>query len=98
MKSTPVQKDAKASTTVHDRIDQLEKLVTSLMGSKGIEHGSPAFPSSSHVDQYSDDSTEVPGTPDRVKLNGDATSYTNSGHWTSILDGVSFSHDIMFGS
>lgn len=30
----------------------------------------------------------VPGTPDRIQLNGDATSYTNSGHWTSILDGI----------
>ena len=41
----------------------------------------------------SDESTdaEIPGTPDRVKLDTDATSYTNSGHWTSILDGVSSS-------
>jgi hypothetical protein len=33
--------------------------------------------------------TDVPGTPDRVKLETNETSYTNSGHWTSILDGVS---------
>ena len=89
MKSTPTAKDSKASTTVHDRIDQLEKLVTSLMSSKDVDHESPALSAMSHVDHYSDDNAEIPGTPDRVKFNGDTTSYTNSGHWTSVLDGVS---------
>jgi hypothetical protein len=38
----------------------------------------------------SEDSTDtrVAGTLDRVKLDHDGTSYTNSGHWTSILDSI----------
>jgi hypothetical protein len=36
--------------------------------------------------------TDVPGTPDRVKLETNETSYTNSAHWTSILDGVSLQY------
>lgn len=74
--------------TIHDRIDQLEKLVTSLMGGDEPDHGSPALSTLSYLEQHGDDSAEIPGTPDRVKVSGDATSYTNSGHWSSILDGV----------
>jgi hypothetical protein len=33
-------------------------------------------------------SSEVPDTPDRVELDHDATSYTNSSHWLNILDGI----------
>jgi hypothetical protein len=33
-------------------------------------------------------SSEVPDTPDRVEVDDDATSYTNSSHWTNILDGI----------
>jgi hypothetical protein len=44
----------------------------------------------SQVDQHSgDDKPELAATPDRVKFGRDTTTYTNSGHWTSILDGVS---------
>jgi hypothetical protein len=32
-----------------------------------------------------DNGAEIPETPDRVKLSGDTTSYTNSSHWTSKL-------------
>jgi hypothetical protein len=35
-----------------------------------------------------DPDPDIPGTPDRVKLENDETTYTNSGHWTSILDGI----------
>lgn len=95
----PPTADAKAPHNVHDRIDQLEKLVTSLMGAKNGDHAPgdvtspPAFSNHSYTSVHSDESqdTEIPGNPDRVKLDSDATSYTNSGHWTSILDGVSFS-------
>ncbi|KAF1849742.1 uncharacterized protein K460DRAFT_372178 [Cucurbitaria berberidis CBS 394.84] len=81
--------EPKAPNSVHDRIDQLEKLVTSLMGGKETDSGSPALSTLSYLEQYGDDNTEIPGTPDRVKFSGDTTSYTNSGHWTSILDGIS---------
>lgn len=45
-------------------------------------------PSSSR--DLSEDSTdgEVAGTPDQVKVLGDTTSYSNSGHWSNILDGI----------
>jgi hypothetical protein len=59
------------------------------MGSKDVEQTSPAFSSSVHPEYYSDDDKPDPGTPDRVNLSSDTTTYTNSGHWTSILDGVS---------
>lgn len=36
-----------------------------------------------------DNGPDIPGTPDRVRFSGDTTSYANSAHWTSILDGVS---------
>lgn len=74
---------------MHDRIDQLEKLVTTLMSGKDSELDGPAPSTWSHLEHHSDDNAESLGTPDRVKFNGDTTSYTNSGHWTSILDGVS---------
>jgi hypothetical protein len=60
------------------------------MGSKNSEQTSPGFSAPSLpglTDE--DDKTEIPGTPDRVKISNDTTTYTNSGHWTSILDGVS---------
>jgi hypothetical protein len=44
----------------------------------------------SFIDGLSDAETNpnVPSTPDRVKLEDDATTYSNSGHWTSILDSI----------
>lgn len=44
----------------------------------------------SYVNGLSDDETnpDVVSTPDRVKLEDDATTYSNSGHWTSILDSI----------
>jgi len=64
--------------------------VTSLMGSKDWEETSPRFSVASLPDLTSEEiKTEIPGTPDRVKISDDTTTYTNSGHWTSILDGVS---------
>lgn len=60
------------------------------MGSKELEHDSLAISASAPVDQQQDleNKDEVPGTPDRVKISNDTMTYTNSGHWTSILDGV----------
>lgn len=78
---------------VHDRIDQLEKLVTTLMGSNN--------PNSSEKSEFSELLSSVReqpstysnhpglGAPETVKLDSDATSYTNSNHWSSILDGIS---------
>ncbi|KAF2849055.1 hypothetical protein T440DRAFT_519623 [Plenodomus tracheiphilus IPT5] len=86
VRPTPAPKESKTANSVHDRIDQLEKLVTTLMSVKEIENGSPANSTPSHVD--TSHNMEIPGTPDRVKFNHDTTSYTNSGHWTSILDGI----------
>ncbi|KAF2709371.1 hypothetical protein K504DRAFT_502100 [Pleomassaria siparia CBS 279.74] len=89
----PVHEQPK--TNVHDRIDQLERLVTSLMETKHNESSVPAISSvidSHEPRQYgsNDQSTdaEIPGTPDRVKVGNDTTTYTNSSHWTSILDGI----------
>jgi len=86
--STP---ETKATHNVHDRIDQLEKLVTSLMNEKrnGTQETPSPMASYSPRIHVGDTDTDVPGTPDRVKLETNETSYTNSGHWTSILDGVS---------
>lgn len=90
MRSVPTPKEPKIPNSVHDRINQLEKLVTNLMGSNDASHSSAASLNLAHVHQHHDeDNAEVPGTPDRVKFSGDTTSYSNSGHWTSILDGVS---------
>ncbi|KAF2185483.1 hypothetical protein K469DRAFT_665085 [Zopfia rhizophila CBS 207.26] len=90
--SSPKSGQLKAPINVHDRIDQLEKLVTSLMGAKSGEHGSPNMNilNLGQLQPGSDQSAdaEIPGTPDRVKLENDATSYTSSGHWSSILDGI----------
>jgi hypothetical protein len=59
------------------------------MGSKDTDNPSPTLSSAIHPDHHSDDEKPNPGTPDRVNLGNDTTTYTNSGHWTSILDGVS---------
>ncbi|EOA92133.1 uncharacterized protein SETTUDRAFT_134212 [Exserohilum turcica Et28A] len=39
--------------------------------------------------QYEDGNSDIPRTPDRVKFSSETTSYSNSDHWTSILDGIS---------
>jgi len=44
----------------------------------------------STLSQHQHHDTDIPGTPDRVKFQAETTTYSNSGHWTSILDGVSF--------
>lgn len=43
--------------------------------------------------QIADESinVDIPLAADKVELNSDETRYANSGHWTSILDGVSIS-------
>ncbi|KAF1921750.1 fungal-specific transcription factor domain-containing protein [Ampelomyces quisqualis] len=89
-RSVPVPQQTRGTDSVHDRITQLEQLVTSLMGSKETEHPSLALPSASPLDRLDEeDQPEVPDTPDRVKFSNDTTTYTNSSHWTSILDGIS---------
>lgn len=90
MRTTAAPQAPKAPNSVHDRIDQLEKLVTSLMGGKDADQTSPVPSSFSHSEPQSDsNNNKIPGTPDRVILSEDTTRYTNSGHWMSILDGVS---------
>ncbi|KAF2642458.1 hypothetical protein P280DRAFT_395792 [Massarina eburnea CBS 473.64] len=90
--STP--SESKAANNVHDRIDQLEKLVTTLIEQKRSGNSytpSTVIPSvSAYSPKPSDRAADVdaPLAPDRVKLEADETSYTNSGHWTSILDGI----------
>jgi hypothetical protein len=89
VRSTPASKEPKIPNSVHDRIDQLEKLVTSLIGGNSVDTAHPVqFSPGQLQHQNGDNNPELPTTPDRVKLSGDTTSYTNSGHWTSILDGV----------
>ncbi|EMD68433.1 hypothetical protein COCSADRAFT_178261 [Bipolaris sorokiniana ND90Pr] len=87
VRNMPTPKEPKIPNSVHDRINQLEKLVTNLMSGKDANHVSPT---PSHTPQHQDHSShEILGTPDRVKFNDETTSYTSSGHWTSILDGIS---------
>ncbi|KAJ4324418.1 hypothetical protein N0V94_001316 [Neodidymelliopsis sp. IMI 364377] len=60
------------------------------MSGKEVNHGGPATLAMSHLQQLNDgNDAEIPSTPDRVRFDGDTTSYTNSAHWTSILDGIS---------
>ncbi|ORY11155.1 fungal-specific transcription factor domain-domain-containing protein [Clohesyomyces aquaticus] len=103
--STGTRQGSKATPNVHDRIDQLEKLVTSLMHAQDNAHESPGgraqdtdsftltptshvLPSDPDLASNSDMAVEIAGTPDKVKIANDETRYTNSGHWTSILDGI----------
>ncbi|KAH3989120.1 hypothetical protein HBI25_050880 [Parastagonospora nodorum] len=89
-RNVPPPQESRAPNGIHDRITQLEQLVTSLMGSKDREQTSPVFSVASLPDPTSESiKTEIPGTPDRVKISDETTTYTNSGHWTSILDGIS---------
>lgn len=88
VRNTAASHEPKIPNSVHERINQLEKLVTTLMSGKDVDQPSPSVSIMSHMDQFHGDTEEIPGTPDRVKLGDDTTSYTNSGHWTSILDGV----------
>ncbi|KAF2872338.1 hypothetical protein BDV95DRAFT_380719 [Massariosphaeria phaeospora] len=82
----------KAPHNVHERIDQLEKLVTNLMGAGNTatpaRSNSSADPPPSEVLVEGFTDPQVPDTPDRVKLENDATTYSDSSHWTSILDGI----------
>lgn len=89
VRSTPAPREPKVPTSVHDRIDQLEKLVTNLIGGNAVDLVNPVL-SSPAQEQHHDEHAnhELPGTPDRVRISGDTTSYTNGGHWTSILDSV----------
>lgn len=83
-------KESRAPHNVHDRIDQLEKLVTALMSEKAQSSKCAPIGSPSNLWQGPSDSTNstVPDTPSRVKLDDDSTSYSNSAHWSSILDGI----------
>lgn len=62
------------------------------MEAKNGDHSSPSIFLANEPRRYvsSDQSpdAEIPGTPDRVKVENDTTSYTSSSHWTSILDGI----------
>ncbi|PVI00613.1 hypothetical protein DM02DRAFT_562708 [Periconia macrospinosa] len=86
--------DSSASTNVYDRIDQLEKLVTTLMEANrnGSPNSSLALPPTtpSGSTRITDEPThvDIPIAPDKVELHNDETRYANSGHWTSVLDGI----------
>lgn len=93
VRNVPTSQEPKAPNSVHDRIDQLEKLVTSLMSGKEVYQAiltTPTLPHFQHLGE--DNDTERSSTPDRVRFTGDTTSYTNSAHWASILDGVRYWH------
>jgi hypothetical protein len=81
--------DAKTPHNVHDRIEQLERLVTSLINGKDSEEPNAATPGGSRMPSHVPVNEDIPATPDRVKLENDTTFYSDSGHWTSILDGIS---------
>jgi hypothetical protein len=87
VRNAPAAQEPKTPHSVHDRIDQLERLVTTLMSGKDA---SPTLPTASHLPHLNNDNgADVPGTPDRMRFTGDTTSYASGAHWTSILDGVS---------
>jgi hypothetical protein len=88
-RTVPTPQEPRAASSVHSRIDQLERLVTDLMAGN-TEHPSPTLPTNSQLQYQCEEDAELPGTPDRVNISSDSSiSYTNSSHWTSILDGVS---------
>ncbi|KAJ4985215.1 fungal specific transcription factor [Stagonosporopsis vannaccii] len=90
VRSVPTTQEPKVPHSVHDRIDQLEKLVTSLMSGRDVDYSSAASPVVPHLQHLPEGSdTEIPNIQDRVRFTGDTTSYANSAHWTSILDGIS---------
>lgn len=85
MRNAPTE--PKAPHSVHDRIDQLEKLVTTLMSGKDANLTMSPVSHLPHLNN--DNGADVLGTPDRMRFTGDTTSYASGAHWTSILDGVS---------
>lgn len=90
----PASSATNAGINVHDRIDQLEKLVTTLMAEKtgGGPKKTSTFPSiaSSVGPGLNDESAdaEAPKTPVHMTLETHETRYTDSGHWMSILDSI----------
>jgi hypothetical protein len=87
VQSMPTPQETRAPNNVHERIDQLERLVTTLMANRDIGQQSPG-PSLAEVPSE-EDLPEIPSAPDQVKLSQDTTTYTNGGHWSSLLDGAS---------
>ena len=75
VRNAPAAQEPKAPHSVHDRIDQLEKLVTTLMSGKDAN---PTLPTVSHLPHLNNDNgADVPGTPDRMRFTGDTTSYAS---------------------
>ncbi|KAL1612338.1 hypothetical protein SLS60_000564 [Paraconiothyrium brasiliense] len=82
-------------SNVHDRVDQLEKLVTTLMaektgGDRTRKNTLPTVASPFRLDLNDESANiEAPKTPVHMTLDSDETHYTDSGHWMSILDSIS---------
>jgi hypothetical protein len=55
---------------------------------QGISSGPPTVEPHQYFSSEGSPDAEITDIPDRVKLENNNTSYTNSSHWTSILDGV----------
>jgi hypothetical protein len=83
-----------SGVNVHDRVDQLEKLVTSLMNERNgggrtrAESLSTVLSPFSPVLNDGGADAEAPKTPVHMTLETDETQYTDSGHWMSILDSI----------
>jgi len=78
---------------VHARIDELEKLVASLIDER-IASANPSStgvsptPMHHHVNGHDDAIGALSGPLDRLSLEDDEVTYTNNSHWSSILEGV----------
>jgi hypothetical protein len=76
-------------TNLHDRIEQLEKLVLALASSNSTP---TADKLSLHVPDDRSASTSSPedlaSNLGRINIDDEQTSYVESTHWTSILDGI----------
>ncbi|KAF2729194.1 hypothetical protein EJ04DRAFT_580819 [Polyplosphaeria fusca] len=77
------------SYNVHDRVDQLEKLVSSIMKARDLDpapqdQAAAAVPKDPSYHSNTCDSD----LPEHVRLDEDTTIYSHSGHWSSILDSI----------
>ncbi|KAK9433076.1 fungal-specific transcription factor domain-containing protein [Lipomyces doorenjongii] len=93
-----------ASTSIHDRIGQLESLVISLMSNANVAKSTYVQSNETHsstnflslVNEHEVDGDKLSEDPPsqfsdsfgRISLENSETTYVESAHWTAILDGI----------
>ncbi|PTU24595.1 hypothetical protein P175DRAFT_0426375 [Aspergillus ochraceoroseus IBT 24754] len=88
--STPLQSGKTvvypSTTSMHDRVAQLEKLVMSLKPQTDGKYIRGARKSPSH--KHAHDEPQLPQAFGRLSLENTETTYVESSHWTAIIDGI----------